>query len=71
MSKWVLKVLKTGKTSRGQWVLGELSDNIILYYGIINMDKEYQLKENELYDVKTIDVKQNSKNAKLNIKIGL
>ena len=71
MSKWVLKVSKTGKTSRGQWVLGELSDNIILYYGIVNMDKEYQLKENELYDVKTIDVKQNSKNAKLNIKIGL
>lgn len=71
MSKWALKVLKTGKTSRGQWVLGELSDDIILYYGIINMDKEYQIKENELYDVKTIDVTQNSKNARLNIKIGL
>lgn len=71
MTKWTLQVLKTGKTSRGQWALGNLSDDVILYYGIVNMDKEYQLKENEIYDVKTIDVKQNSKNAKLNIKIGL
>lgn len=71
MSKWTLQVLKTGKTARGQWALGNLSDDVILYYGIVNMDKEYQLKENEIYDVKTIDVKQNSKNARLNIQIGL
>lgn len=71
MSKWTLQVLKTGKTSRGQWVLGNLSDDVILWYGIVNMDKEYQLKENEIYDVKTIDVKQHSKNSRLIIKIGL
>lgn len=71
MSKWTLQVLKTGKTSKGQWALGNLSDDVILYYGIFNMDKEYQLKENDIYDVKTIDVKQSNKNARLNIKIGL
>lgn len=71
MAKWSLQVLKTGKTSRGQWVLGNLSDDVILYYGIVNMEKEYDLKENQIYDVKTIDVKQNSKNSRLNIKIGL
>ena len=71
MSKWTIQVLKSGKTSRGQWALVNLSDDVILYYGIVNMDKEYQLKDNQIYDVKTIDVKQNSKNARLNIKIGL
>lgn len=71
MSKWTFQVIKSGKTSQGQWALGNLSDDVILYYGIVNFDKEYQLKENQVYDVKTIDVKQNSKNARLNIKIGL
>lgn len=71
MSKWTIQVLKSGKTSHGQWALVNLSDDVILYYGIVNMDKEYQLKDNQIYDVKTIDVKQSSKNARLNIKIGL
>lgn len=71
MNTWTIKVLKTGVNDKGQWALVDLSDDIIKYNGIVNLDKKYELKENQIYDVKTIDVKQSSKNAKLYIKIGL
>lgn len=71
MNTWTIKVLKYGKSSKGQWALVDLSDDIILYNGIVNFDKEYNLEENMIYDVKTIDVKQSSKNAHLYIKLGL
>ena len=70
MGKWTLKVLATGKTEFGQWVLGYLSDDIILYYGICQLDKDYSLEKDKIYPVKTIDVSQNRKN-KLIIKLGL
>lgn len=70
MSKWSIKVLSTGKTQYGQWVLGYLSDDVILYYGICQLDKDYDLIKDKIYPVKTIDVKQN-KNNKLIIKLGL
>lgn len=71
MNTWTIKVLKSGINDKGQWALVDLSDEIIKYNGIVNMDKKYELKVNQVYDVKTIDVKQSSKNAKLYIKIGL
>lgn len=70
MNNWTFKVLSSGKTQYGQWACGYLSDDVILYYGICQLDKEYDLKKDQVYDVKTIDVRQN-KNNKLIIKIGL
>lgn len=70
MNNWTFKVLSTGKTSFGQWATGYLSDDVILYYGIVQFDKEYNLEKDQVYSVKTIDVKQ-TKNNRLNIKLGL
>lgn len=71
MNTWTIKVLKSGINDKGQWALVDLSDDIIKYNGIVNLDKKYELKDNQIYEVKIIDVKQSSKNAKLYIKIGL
>lgn len=69
-NKWTFKVLSNGKTSYGPWALGYLSDDVILYYGIVQVSGDVELVNDVVYDVKTIDVKQN-KNNKLIIKIGL
>lgn len=70
MEKWSIKVLSTGKTQYGQWVLCYLSNDVVLYYGICQLDKEYDLQKDKVYPVKTIDIKQNKQN-KLIIKLGL
>lgn len=70
MNEWSMQVLSTGKTAYGQWVLCNLSNGVVLFNGICQLDKEYDLKKDKIYPVRTIDFKQNKQN-KIIVKLGL
>lgn len=65
-----LKVNSYGKTQYGQYVVGSIANDVILYNGIFNMAKEYALENGKIYPIKAIDIKQNKSN-KINVKIEL
>lgn len=65
-----LSVKKIGKSQIGQWVIGTITNGVVIYDGIFSMDKEYDLEIDKVYSVKFISIKQNKLN-KLAIKLVL
>lgn len=65
-----LSVKKVGKSQFGQWVIGVITNGVVVYDGIFSMDKEYDLEVDKVYSIKYISIKQNKLN-KLAIKLVL
>lgn len=57
-----LKVIKHGQTEYGQYALGSLANDIVLYNGIFNMVKPYDLQDGKIYKVKAVYIKQKENN---------
>lgn len=68
---YTIKVIKFDVNNFGQWALVDLCNECIKFTGIVSFDKSYDLVVDQIYTVKTIDIRRNKSNGKYSIKIGL
>lgn len=49
-----LELTKSGKNKVGMWCMGSLTTDTFEYNGLFNLDKEYQVVDGSIYEVKYI-----------------
>ena len=56
-----LEITKSGKNKVGMWCIGTLTSDNFEYNGLFNLDKEYQVVDGSIYEVKYIKSRTNRK----------